>query len=412
MSGKKERLYVMLWQEEDGFCTAERSAFGSALIEIKNDLKTISVDVKNMKNTKEGYDLYLISSKPKKSEGVYVGRIDTDKNGKAHKEFIIDDRSDSFNVVAVIWSRDIRSGSFSAPIVGYRDGKVNWKKEFSAFLRNQAVAFDEKQPDIMAASAPVLEKQSEKTDEMLFKGEEKKNPKENAERPKEEFATSSDFFNDYYALGTNTHDNFKRMVDKFNKELDELENLGVIDKEKAEKIRNSGEKTVYTESQKERPLKEEFKKEELKKEELKKEDPPKKELKKEGFKAEGFQKQEPKKQKKPVDSIDYIFENNPKIMPFPYDDNLNFIRIDIEELILFDVPLELIRSKFLNLSYAKYKHIIIAEDEDGYVLGVPDKYNKSLNREASSLGFKKFKTLEEDCDENNAFGYWLKTINK
>ena len=385
MSGKREKMYIMLWQEEEGFCSAERPAFGSALIEDKKGVQSVSVDVKNIKSTKEGYRIYLISSKPKNTEGIYIGKIYPDHGGKGHAEFSLPETPDNFNVIALIY-QNIEDGSFSAPLAGYRDGKVNWKKDFSLSLKIKA-ASPKKEPDIIAASAEPVKKQSEEAAE-IAKGDKSERPEGKKAEEKEEFATVSDFFNDYYALETTSHDEFRKMVKRFNNELDELEKIGLIDEEKAQRIRKAGTDNIYSSN---KTMESKEKKEANETTKVKKEDT-----------------REVLKRENPHDDVDYMFAENPRLVPFPYDTRLDFIRIVPEELVFFNVPVSFMKGLFLNSNYSKYKHLILARDENEYILGVPDKYDSSMNREAAGLGFRKFKTIEE----NNAFGYWLKTIQK
>jgi len=154
-------------------------------------------------------------------------------------------------------------------------------------------------------------------------------------------------------------DTFKNILQKFRKEMDELEKAGVFDKQEIQDIIR-----------------------------------------------------EPKEEKiKPVchtlSDIDYMFEYNQKLTPFKSDE-YHWIRICLDELWLLNDKKENIINPFVMSCEMKYGHIMAGRNSDGEILiAVPEKFSREDIKVAHKYGFNDFYISSLDKD-NEPFGYWIK----
>ena len=61
---------------------------------------------------------------------------------------------------------------------------------------------------------------------------------------------------------------------------------------------------------------------------------------------------------------------------------------------------------FFLLPYRRYGHLILRKTQDGYLFGLPDRYQAENRRRAEMLGFREFRHIEGEED----FGYWIGAI--
>ena len=80
----------------------------------------------------------------------------------------------------------------------------------------------------------------------------------------------------------------------------------------------------------------------------------------------------------------------------------------------------LTNNSFLLHGYYNYQHLILAEDEEHYILGVPGVYMEREKRAAMMFGFPEFLEAEEygipvpmeAREQKAAFGYWCRRLEK
>lgn len=88
----------------------------------------------------------------------------------------------------------------------------------------------------------------------------------------------------------------------------------------------------------------------------------------------------------------------------PFADGAPWYCISLGELVLLpQAPLAWQKNPFFLLSYAKYGHLILQRQEDGFLLGLPDTYESSARRRAQQLGFATFVRLPQQ----DTLGYWI-----
>lgn len=149
------------------------------------------------------------------------------------------------------------------------------------------------------------------------------------------------------------HDTFRAIAERFRRELDMLDELGLVDKNVI-----LGEKT---EADMEIKLKSE----------------------------------------EETSPTDEIFTRNEKILK---NGNVNWVKADIREAYLLPIDINILRSAFVRNSARKGRHIILGKDNDKYYIGVPGTEN--MKRNAEAVGFHDFFTLEG----MNGHGYWIKEV--
>ncbi len=177
------------------------------------------------------------------------------------------------------------------------------------------------------------------------------------------YATEKDFYGDFQMTeGESPHNTFREITKRFKKELEELEQIGVLTPEEVSRIQNKGDS--------------------------------------------------PGNKKGPITDIDYIFRNNTRANPFETRDDCEWVSICVDEIPLTPVQNYRIMSHpFVLSSYRKYKHLLFGRKKDGektsYVLGVPDVYSAEYKLMASRLGFQRFMGCGGQNPSEGCYGYWL-----
>ena len=106
-----------------------------------------------------------------------------------------------------------------------------------------------------------------------------------------------------------------------------------------------------------------------------------------------------------------LLSTNREVSPFrtqkkPY----KWVKINIHELIY--LPIEIwpfSRDEYILSCYRRYKHFILGNLGEDYILGVPDRYKQKNKLFMNKRGFIQFKPAEGQVLEH-ASGYWLKSI--
>lgn len=88
----------------------------------------------------------------------------------------------------------------------------------------------------------------------------------------------------------------------------------------------------------------------------------------------------------------------------PFEDGAPWHCISLGELVLLpQAPLAWQKDPFFLLSYARYGHLILRQNGEGYLIGLPDAYDSSERRRAEQLGFATFVRLPQQ----ETLGYWI-----
>ena len=199
------------------------------------------------------------------------------------------------------------------------------------------------------------------------------------------------------------HDTFRKVVDRFKSQMNELEKAGVFTpEEKAEITGTEIETETKTENITDNKPENTESIEEGKENNTEKTD---------GITNEkNAEKQN--EENKSIDKygIDYLFSHNEKLNPFkdsPYD----WIRVCMDEIWLLPIDRHEILNPFVMLSDLKYSHLMLGRsiDKKVIVLAVPEKFRREDIKSAASFGFKDFWRCGEQ-QGRGVFGYWIKKL--
>lgn len=112
-------------------------------------------------------------------------------------------------------------------------------------------------------------------------------------------------------------------------------------------------------------------------------------------------------------NIDYMFSHNAQMQPFRHPDNdTEWIRVSPHELSAFPGDFyKYINNPFVCSANKKYKHLIMGrKKKDGkwcYILGIPEKYVPSYKLDASFQKFNRFRCCDDNKPAKGSYGYWL-----
>ena len=107
--------------------------------------------------------------------------------------------------------------------------------------------------------------------------------------------------------------------------------------------------------------------------------------------------------------IAYILQNNDTLQPF--EEGI-WKSIALEELAVLPVNItEVMKNLFYICAYRKYKHFIFQKTaEKEYTIGVPAQYYPETRREAEHLYFTTFQPCGKEVMKTGCYGYWLRKI--
>ena len=219
-----------------------------------------------------------------------------------------------------------------------------------------------------------------------------------------ESTDNSVIYKEYKALKdeTKAHDTFKKVVDRFKVQMNELEKAGVFTpEEKAEITGEEPETKPEAENIKENMeiLQEENTASEIHENTAES-----------AAESEKIKPEENQSQNNDKYGIDYLFSHNEKLNPFkesPYD----WIRVCMDEIWLLPIDKHEILNPFVMLSDLKYSHLMLGRslDKKVIVLAVPEKFRREDIKSAASFGFKDFWRCGEQ-QGRGVFGYWIKKL--
>ncbi|MFI3173823.1 MAG: hypothetical protein R3Y53_01315 [Bacillota bacterium] len=297
-----DKKFLMLRQEVAGYSTGQKTPWGSCAIEIKNNKGTLNVKVQGLRNlTKQSYDIYMIGGQER---SIYCKTLELDSKGQGEFSYAFaPDGIGEFGVaiedihtIAVIVD-DGRDHQIAAPLVAYVGEKTDWKPYFQKANR---IEKEMKVPTFLSNQKENIPQKTETipTKESLPKPVEKIKEFPQAESPDKKVLLSFSVDNSkkspysgkrvtkpepaeevYVAKRTNPqnqndlkvaenvelsisnpfmtmpwerkvfqeespdtyHGSFRGLIEKFRKELTDLENEGIFTENDIKKIAEAGE---------------------------------------------------------------------------------------------------------------------------------------------------------------------------
>lgn len=179
-------------------------------------------------------------------------------------------------------------------------------------------------------------------------GEEKNEVKKTEAEEKKTLQAAEAFSMDY-----SPHDTFRAISERFRRELEMLDELGIVDKRIILGDKEEADKEIELKTAEE------------------------------------------------ISPLDDIFMNNEKILN---SGNVGWVKADLREAYLLPIDIRILRSVFVKNSARKGRHIIIGRDSDKYYIGVPG--IETMKSKAEENGFYDFFTLEG----MNGHGYWIREV--
>lgn len=179
---KYDKVFIMMKQETYGYSDGQKQIAGNVSIEIRNGKGKLSVYVQGLRQLSKGiYKIYLICAKTGIAQGIAACMMEVDGKGQGNSrwEFDVDSVGGSnipieeFNVVAVLAEEPGTEANsiIVAPLVGYRDNKINWKDYFVKWKPQEIDKKEEKKQEKEKPDQDPIEKrtsidQEEKKEEL------------------------------------------------------------------------------------------------------------------------------------------------------------------------------------------------------------------------------------------------------
>ena len=398
-----DKVFIMLRQELNGFSMGQQPAWGSCIMELKNKKGKLFVTVQGLKKLADDrtYEFFVIGGMGTAMRGVSCGNIFVDQYGKGELKWEFDPDEigqscfcvEQLHTVALL----VKGGyGLTAPLAGYFKEKVSWQKQFQE---------EKEKKDLRAAEAILaqppkkenkIEKSEQKREEKITQihKQDMQETKKEMEKQKTEpqnFITIEDIRKETNKKEENTEStfqkNFKNMLLNFKKELEQLEQKGVLTQEDRKKIAQADAMTVKKEETSVVTDKKDLN-----------------ENKEETSIVAG------KKDLNENKEITYILEYNDDIYPFEEKDRWKSIALEELAVLPLDA-LKMMHHSFFILAYRKYKHFIFQKTAEGeYYIGVPDQYQPQTRREAQQLLFSTFEPCKKETMKVGCYGYWIRKM--
>ena len=356
-----DKVFLMLRQETAGYAIGKRPPWGSCIMELKNGTGRLMLTVQGLRPLR--YAVYLLAGEesifcgelhPERSEGrcELKWEFNPDAVGEGH-------RAEEFHTVLIL--AEDEKGSVSAPLTAYFGERRDWKRTFhprktAPQTKRRETPPQEKAPEeiqLQAAETAVLPKKQEKQSQAVHAPTEKEQSQ-------------------------GYHGSFQGLLAKFRRELENLEETGILTQEETANIRAVGKETP-AESKNEEKAEQEKQTEEQTKP------------------AEDAQEKNEK--------LHNFFAGNRELEPF--GDGVPWKCLFLEELtLLSQIPLKWQKEFFFLLPYRRYHHLILREEDNGFRLGLPGVYTAEESQEAQTFGFREFRRVDGD------WGYWLSFLER
>lgn len=366
----------MLKQETTGYSTA----WGSCVMEIKNGQGTLQISVQGLL-PKKGlcYKVYGLLAKDMECTGIFCGDLALSQKGQCDLNWTFDPddmgegyQAEDLFAVAIMTQQQ---GKQIAPLVAYFGQKREWISVFCP-MKQKA--------DIQAAETMLLQptQQEPKTPTMDILPVTQQ-PKTEPPEPEQEIEVQTNT-ETVEQPDVSYHGNFRGLLKKFRQEMETLEEMGVFSTEEKNKILgNTQTKQELIEDR-----------------------------------SDALQNRVPEEMENMCvcddEFVTYInidmttddFFKNHEIL-YPFGDGKAWYRISLKELLFFDTsPLSWQKDTFFLLSYHRYGHLILRQENDDILFGLPDMYDPQEKLRGEHLGFSEFLPI----GQKNGMGYWIGKI--
>ncbi len=466
-----DKKFLMLRQEVAGYSMGQKTPWGSCVIEIKNGKGTLNVRVQGLRPiSKQSYDVYMIGGQER---SIFCHALSLDHKGQG--EFLYEFSPDGIGAYGVaiedihtiaVVVEDGRANHIVAPLVAYVDNKTDWKPYFKK-TKKQEVETATKPVEIPQNKKPVpSEKANQKINQKATKTistttsqedtkkvllsfpvdnsmkspysgkrvskisteKESYTPKRIHTHPQQsdlhvaeyaEIATPQPFMmmpwerKVFQEESPDTyHGSFRGLIEKFRKELHDLENEGIFTENDMETIRqagiavdkpvdimeidvdivdkNVGEAVDIVELSVDKPVDTVDKKMEM--QEL------------------STRKMESLARPKRFFSknVNQIFKNHLKVQPFLETPNEVWTCITLDELLyISEIPIAWQRDLFFLYPMKKYGHLLYKEENGQHFIAVPIEKKDAhfFEKEAKAHAFHQFVEMQ-----TSDLGYFVRCI--
>lgn len=436
-----DKVYLMLRQEAAGYGLGSRAPWGSCVMELKNGKGRLTVQVQGLRPLPQ-YDVYALLAQPQgRQTALHCAALQLDAQGSAKMEwdFLPDDLADGYqaeDLFAVLITTTMQ-GKQVAPLAAYFGARREWR---SCFVQKDEKSSAEEK-DLCAAEAlprtayskPPISKETPIHVIAL--------PKEPPqEQPTEQAKTEAPNNPNAQAQSTESyHGNFRGLLQKFRDEMTQLQEMGILSEEESQRIlgtqstsspmsevmkevvpeRSSEPQSDMHDAQDVQDVQDmqdmqaaenNLPQPEQNTKETVQNIPPTQQTEQERTQARAAALQQrveeqptQKNPETPQTNIDWEILSNNQILT-PFEDGAPWYCISLGELVLLpQAPLAWQKEPFFLLSYARYGHLILRENGDGFLFGLPDTYESSARRQAEQLGFATFVRLPQQ----ETLGYWI-----
>ena len=213
-----DKVFLMLRQETAGYAVGKRPPWGSCIMELKNGTGRLMLTVQGLRPLR--YAVYLLAGQ----ESIFCGELHPEKKeGHAELKWAFNPdavgegkRAEDFHTVLIL----AEEGGCSAPLAAYFGEKTDWKAIFQP--QKKAEPPKKEKPQEMPK---LQEKIDLKAEETTALSEQKAEPPEAQEKP---------------LSAQGCHGSFQGLLAKFRRELENLEETGVLSAEETAHIRAAG----------------------------------------------------------------------------------------------------------------------------------------------------------------------------
>lgn len=364
---KYYKKFITLKSDSERNKSGERNPTGSCVIETSDNSCKIITYVQGIKksNDSEHFFVYLVCANQNESVGVPIGEINIAQTGKGMLKNDINANNvggskipiEKFNAVAVFESKGADKKGNLLTLEGFFDEHVSWKNNFKEIDEAEKTSKNEK---VNTIKKPLEAKKEQilndvKKEPVIKNIRSIKEPKAKEEKEMELNVANS-------KEKDNPHEAFKKISENFRKELEDLEQLGIIGSKSNQKEEFAKEKDIDKSNR--------------------------------------------------MTDMDYMFANNQKLALNANNDDIDWVRIGLNDLVLLPISSCLmVRNPFIVSCFRMYNHLILGrqKNKNGYYLGIPDKYKESYTKSANDLGFNRFVPCQmvASSKESENYGYWI-----
>ncbi len=411
------KAYWMMEQETTGYGLQQGTPWGSCVLEIKNGNGRLTVTVESLLPLRKGhYGVYAALSAQGKESSAFCGILTPNGNGHGEMQwnFSADNVAEEFLAedifAVVVLAEETGQQGLIAPLTAYCQEKQEWrtavspkspKQDITKEVQQEMQKEEEKtavaelkaaeslytataETPMTIAEPPIAAEKTEKMEQT-----EKMGQTEKTEPQKQEEAASDGL------LEEGIHGSFRGLLKKFKKEMNQLEEMGILSAEESRRIQGISEENHDTEEA--NPIRKEGITERTRTE-------AKIQLAKNNYVIEKDKQFAMKKEQAEAQEAEnqWIFADHPAI--YPFGDGEEWVCIQPEELTMLEtIPAHWQRDFFYLLPWHRDKHFIAQEKEGSIFIGIPDTYSGEGEKKAKEHGFSTFRPVEGKTD----VGYWI-----